>query len=103
MTTWLLIFAMGIVSYATRALPLLAPWRHAHPTVERTLRHLPPAVIAALMLASLVSPGVAVAPASSTLAGLLVGSTIAWQTRSVPLTIVAGVGAFFLAESVIRI
>jgi branched-subunit amino acid transport protein len=93
MSTWLIIAAMAAVTYATRALPLLARWRPPHPLAERALRHVPPAILAALVLPALLAPGGSPEAGPELWAGL-VGAVVAWRTANMPLTIFAGLGAF---------
>ena len=96
MSTWLILLAMAIVTYATRALPLLSPWREPHPSLQRVLRYLPPAIFAALIVPPIVMPGGSRMELGLTLWAGLVGAAVAWRTRSMALTIVAGLGTFSL-------
>lgn len=95
MTTWLIILGMAVVTYATRALPLLT-WRgRPGPTLERALRHVPPAIFAALIAPALLTPGGRM-QAGAEVWAWLVGAAVAWWTRNMALTIVTGLGAFAL-------
>ena len=92
----LLIFlGMGLVTYFTRYAMIAALGREMPPRLRRWLRHVPPAVLAAL-----VAPA-ALAPRGRLDIGLpvwatLVGVVVAWRTRSVLWTIVGGMAAFWL-------
>jgi branched-subunit amino acid transport protein len=97
MSTWLILVAMGIVTYATRALPLLIPWRQPHPFLERVLHYMPPAIFAALIVPAILTPSGSWIEISWTLWAGLVGAVVAWRTRSMILTIMAGLGTFALA------
>ncbi len=94
METWLTLAGMTAVTYATRALPFLGRW-FTHPALARALRHVPPAIFAALITSSLLQTGRPGPAAPRLLAGTL-GLVIAWRTRSLPITLVAGLGAFAL-------
>jgi branched-subunit amino acid transport protein len=94
MNTWLILLAMGIVTYATRALPLLISWEQPPRLVERALRHMPPAIFAALIAPPILMPTGTGLEIGSTLGAALIGASIAWRTRSIALTIIAGLGAF---------
>jgi branched-subunit amino acid transport protein len=94
MSTWLIIVAMGIVTYATRALPLLTSWEQPPRPLERALRYMPQAIFAALIAPPVLMPsGTGLEMGSSLWAGLI-GASIAWRTRSIALTIIAGLGGF---------
>jgi branched-subunit amino acid transport protein len=57
MSDWVIIVGMAVVTYATRALPLLSRWKVSHPLAKRALCYAPPAVLAALVTPSLLAPG----------------------------------------------
>jgi branched-subunit amino acid transport protein len=96
MSDWPVLLAMGIVTYATRALPLLVPWRPPHPSVERVLRHMPPAIFAALIVGPILMPGGGRIELGPSLWAGGIGALVAWRTRNMALTIVGGLGAFTL-------
>ena len=96
MSIWLTLLAMGVVTYATRALPLLAPWRQPHPFLERVLRSVPPATFAALIVTPILMPEGNGLELSATLWAGLVGALVAWRTRSMARTIVVGLATFAL-------
>jgi branched-subunit amino acid transport protein len=95
MTTWMTIVAMALVTYASRSMPLLTHWKAPHPFIERTLRYVPPAVLAALATPALLAPGSSLEVGPRLWAGLL-GAAIPWRTESLPLTISAGLVTFAL-------
>jgi len=96
----LLIFgAMALATYLTRYTLIAILGREVPPLLRRWLRHVPVAVLAAL-----VAPA-ALAPQGRLEIGLhawavLAGAAVAWRTRSVLWTIVGGVGAFWLLRMV---
>jgi branched-subunit amino acid transport protein len=98
MRLWLIVLAMGGLTYAIRAAPILLLGRMNLPAIVlRALRYVPPAVLSAIVFPelllregsldlSLVNPRL--------LAGLLAG-LVAWRTRNVFLTLLAGMGALW--------
>jgi branched-subunit amino acid transport protein len=96
----LLIFAaMALATYFTRYTLIAILGREVPLLLRRWLRHVPVAVLAAL-----VAPA-ALAPQGRLEIGLhawavLAGAAVAWRTRSVLWTIVGGLGAFWLLRMV---
>jgi branched-subunit amino acid transport protein len=102
----LLIFAaMALATYFTRCTMIAVLGRNAssppsHKTVsqrllQRWLRHVPPAVLAALVVPAALAPHGRLElglPACAVLAG----AVVAWRTRSVLWTILGGMTAFWL-------
>ncbi len=95
MSHWPAIIGMAVVTYALRAVPLLAPARPIDARVEQRLRYLPPALFAALIVPSLLAPAGALQGGIRLWAGLF-GLAVGWRTRNIPVTIVAGLGAYAL-------
>jgi branched-subunit amino acid transport protein len=93
MSDWVIIVGMAVVTYATRALPLLSRWKVSHPLAKRALCYAPPAVLAALVTPSLLAPGGAVEIGPKLWAGML-GAAVAWRTANLPLTVTIGLGLF---------
>jgi branched-subunit amino acid transport protein len=96
--TWLLFLGMAAVTYGTRVAMIAALGRDLPPLLRRWLRHVPAAILAALIAPAALAPQGSVAlglPAWS----VLVGALAAWRTRSVLWTIVAGLGAFWLLRA----
>ena len=89
---WPVILISGAGTYAMRASFLAAAHRLAEvpPALARVLRQIPPAALAAIILPALVRPeGEADLFHPRVLAGL-VAALVAWRTRNVGLTLVAG-------------
>src|SRR5215217_7998802 len=90
-TAMLTILGMAAVTYATRAGGLWLMGRvHLTPRIEAWLRHVPGAVLAAL-----VAPGVFTAGPADALAALAT-ALVAARTRNFLLAIAVGVGAVVL-------
>ena len=97
MTLWLVIILAGILTYAQR-LSLIALWERLQlpPLLERSLRFVPVAVLVALIVPDLLQPAPAGAPLNPRLAAGLLAAAVAWRTRNVTLTILAGMAALLL-------
>jgi branched-subunit amino acid transport protein len=92
---WPIIAGMAVITYALRAAPMIAPWGRIDPRIEQRLRYLPPALFAALIVPSLLAPAGTLEGGVRLWAGLF-GLAVGWRTRSIPVTIVAGLAAFAL-------
>ena len=95
MSHWLVIVGMAVITYALRSLPLIARWGRIDVRIEQRLRYLPPALFAALIVPSLLAPAGTLVGGVRLWAGLL-GLAVGWRTRNIPVTILAGLGAFAL-------
>ena len=99
MTTWLIILCMGVVTYAIRlSLIALMGRMDVPPLVQRALRFVPPAVLSAIALPELVSPGGTLDLSLGNvrlLAGLL-AALVAWRTKNVLITIAVGMAALWV-------
>jgi len=97
-TAWTAIVLAAVGTFAMRASFLAAANRLTTlpPRVERLLRQIPPAALAALVVPAFVRPGDAVDLLQPQLpAGILAG-LVAWRTRNVALTLVVGLGSLLL-------
>jgi branched-subunit amino acid transport protein len=88
-------FGMALVTYFTRYTMIAALGREMPALVQRWLRYVPAAVLAALVVPA------ALAPQGRLEIGLpawavLAGAVVAWRTRSVLWTILGGMAAFWL-------
>lgn len=102
MTLWLLLFAMGAVTYATR-LSMIALFGRVEipPIVRAGLKYVPPAVLSALIAPALLRPA---GPFDLSLSNArfvagLAATLIAWRTRNVLLTIVVGMGVMWIMNA----
>lgn len=93
MGTWLIIAAMAAVTYVLRAVPMLVEWRADHPLVERALRYVAPAILAALVVPDVLAHGGRVDGGPRLWAGVA-AAVVAWRTRNTALTIVVGMAVF---------
>ena len=99
---WAIILAMGVGTFALRFsfLGLSGYVEGVPPGLERALRFVPAAVIAAIVFPALflVDGSVALAGNDRLLAGA-VAALVAWRTEDILATIVAGVGALLVLQT----
>lgn len=99
MNEFLLIAGMAAVTMATRIPVLMLLSRRKLPAgIERALKYVPPAVLAAIIVPIVLLPGgeLNVKLNNATLVASLFAVLISWRTRNLLLTIVLGM-AFLLA------
>lgn len=101
MNHWLVIAGMASITYMLRAAPLITSWGRVEAGVARHLRHLPPALFAALIVPALLAPAGTLDGGVRLWAGL-VGLAAGWRTRSIPVTIVAGLVAYAVLRWFVR-
>ncbi len=100
MNPWVVFAGMALVTYLTRfaMMPLLS--RELPRPVFRWLQLVPVAILSAL-----IAPAVLLAERRITLGpqipAAVVGAVVAWRTRSVLLTIVAGMLAYWLISALL--
>lgn len=99
LTIWLLIFAVGAITYTARlSFIALFARRDMPPLLAEALKHVPVA-----MLTAIVVPAVVFMPADALridvgnvkLVAALIAGAVAWWTRSAVTTIVVGMGALW--------
>lgn len=103
MTSWLIIGAIAVGTYLLRLSFIQAwQWIDVPPALARALRYVPAAVFAALVLPALTVSGGAidVSPANPRLVAGVLAAAVAWYSRSVILTLCAGMGALWLLQAV---
>jgi branched-subunit amino acid transport protein len=97
---WVAIVVAGVGTYAMRVSFLVFAHRLADvpPAVQRLLRQIPPAALAAIVVPALLRPeGNLDVWHARFLAGL-VAAAAAWRTRNIALTLVVGIGLVMLLE-----
>jgi branched-subunit amino acid transport protein len=101
MSLWLTLIAAGLITYAVRlSFILLFGRREVPPRLLRALRFVPAAVLSAIIFPELfVHNGTVVASLGNArlVAGIL-AALVAWRTRNVLLTIVAGMAVLWLLQ-----
>ncbi len=104
MSVWLVMLAGGLVTYATRASFIVLLERFEMPQwFRRALRFVPAAVLSAIVAPELaLRDGVLAAPwANPQLLSGALAVAVAWTTRNVVFTILAGMGALLLFQLVL--
>lgn len=100
MTEIYLIGGMALVTFLIRYVPLGLASRFEFPdNLVRALRYVPPTVLTAIILPSILIPsgqGIEISYSNAYLVGGVVAFGIGWFSRNLLLTIVVGM-AFFLA------
>ena len=99
MTMWLVVIAAGIATFGIRfAFIALFGKIDVPPTLERGLRYIAPAVLAALTLPAVVAPGGAFDPWNVFIPAAMIGGIAAWATKSIGAAIVIGLPAQWLLQ-----
>ena len=97
----LLIFAgMALATYFTRFTMIALLGREMPPLLRRWLRHVPVAVLAALVAPAALAPQGTLRLGTHALAAL-VGAVAAWRTRNVLFTIAAGMAGFWILRALV--
>lgn len=100
MSIWIVMVALGAITYALRASFLLGAWHPLPTTWLRVLRFVPPAVLAALVMPALVGSGHLLTP--GTFADLLaagLAALVAWRFQNVLVTVVTGMVALWIFQA----
>lgn len=104
MNLWMVIIAMGLVTYAIRLTPILLLGRFGLPPLAwRALRYVPPAVLSAIVFPAVLMSGDSpvVSPFNARLVAALVAGVVAWRTKSVFWTIAAGMATFWTVQGLL--
>ncbi len=102
MTLWLTLLGMGLVTYAIRAVPLLAlDRRPMPPRLRQALRFVPPAVLSAIVFPEMLWPGgrFDLSLANDRLLAGLLAIAVAWFSKNVLLTIGLGLLTLWLLQA----
>jgi branched-subunit amino acid transport protein len=99
---WVAIVLAGIGTYAMRASFLVFAHRLADvpPGVQRLLRQIPPAALAAIVVPALVRPEGEIDLWQPRLWAGVAAALVAWRTRNTALTLVVGIGLVMLLEAI---
>jgi len=99
-TTWTAIILAGIGTYLMRASFLLAAHRltDVPESVQRVLRQIPAAALAALVVPALLRPEGEFDLWQPELAAGLLAAVVCWRTKSVALTLVVGMTALAILQ-----
>jgi branched chain amino acid efflux pump len=97
-STWVAILLAGAGTFLMRASFLLAAHRLAEvpESVQRVLRQIPPAALAALVLPAFLRPEGELDLWQPELAAGLLAAAVCWRTKSITATLAVGMGVLFL-------
>ncbi|MBK8984819.1 MAG: AzlD domain-containing protein [Chloroflexi bacterium] len=105
MNIWLAIIGMGIVTYGLRLGPLLLLERmEIGATARQALRFVPTAVLCAIIFPELFMPGGApdISLGNERLLAGLFAAVVAWRSKNVLWTIVAGMIVLWILPAIAR-
>jgi len=88
-------FGMAAVTYSTRVTMIALLGRELPPLVQRWLRYVPAAVLAALIAPAALMPHGQLEWGTQ-IVSFAAGAVVAWRTRNVLATIVFGMAIFYL-------
>lgn len=94
MSPWLTVIIAGVGTYAVRASFVVGLKDAKVPhIVQRALRYVPPAVLAALSVPPVLAPGgqLGVIPPQPEFLAALAAALVAWRTKNLAATIVVGI------------
>ena len=105
LTIWLLIFAVGAITYTARlSFIALFARRDMPPLLAEALKHVPVAMLTAIVVPAVVfmSPGeLRLDPANAKLIAALVAGAVAWWRQNAVLTIAVGMIVLWLLRYVV--
>lgn len=97
MTVWAVVILAGLATFAMRYVFIGLFGKIAIPeTLERSLRYIAPAILAALVLPAVLAPDGSVALLNPYLFASIIGGAAAWKTKSIGAAIVIGLPALWL-------
>jgi branched-subunit amino acid transport protein len=99
LTIWLLIFSVGVITYAARMSFIAFFARREMPSwLAEALRHVPVAMVTAIIVPPIVfaPPGaLQLDPGNAKLIAALIAGAVAWWRQSATLTIAVGMGVLW--------
>ena len=105
MNLWLIVIAMGIVTFGIRLFPIVLLGRIEIPLiVQRALRFVPPAVLTAIVVPELLyhNGQVDVSLMNVRLLAGLIAIVVAWRTKNALITIGTGMIALWVLSAIVR-
>jgi len=98
---WVAIVLSGVGTYAMRASFLVFAHRLADvpPGVQRLLRQIPPAALAAIVVPALLRPEGTVDLTHPRFAAGLLAAAVAWRTKNIAATLAVGIAVVMLLDA----
>jgi branched-subunit amino acid transport protein len=105
MNLWLIVLAMGFVTFGIRLVPIVLLGRIEIPlAMQRALRFVPPAVLTAIIVPELLyrDNQLDVSLTNVRLLAGLIAIVVAWRTKNALITIGAGMIALWVLSAIVR-
>jgi branched-subunit amino acid transport protein len=105
MNLWLIVLAMGLVTFGIRFVPIVLLGRIEIPlVVQRALRFVPPAVLTAIIVPELLyrDSQLDVSLANLRLLAGLLAIVVAWRTKNALITIGVGMITLWVLSAIVR-
>ncbi len=99
---WMTIFAVGILTFVTKlSFILVADHWQPPQLIEQSLRFVPIAVLSAIIFPELLMPSGTpdISPANPRLLAGIIAIIVAWKTKNIVWTIIAGMGALLILKN----
>lgn len=102
MSMWMVVVLAGTATFAMRFV-FIALFKRigVPPILERGLRYIPPAVLAAITFPALIAPGHVLDPINPFLPAALIGGVAAWRTKSIGAAITVGLPALWIINWIV--
>jgi branched-subunit amino acid transport protein len=105
MNIWLVVILSGLITFLIR-FSLIGLWGKFHlpDLVNRSLRYIPPAVLAALIFPEIMirEGQIDLSITNPRLVAGLVAIILVWKTKNVVITILAGMGVLLLFQVIVK-
>jgi branched-subunit amino acid transport protein len=96
---WMVVILAGLATFAMRFSFIALFGRVAvPPTMERALKYIAPAVLAAITLPAILAPEGSIDPFNIYVPAAILGGLAAWRTRSIGAAIVVGLPALWVLQ-----
>ncbi|GMQ99154.1 MAG: AzlD domain-containing protein [Acidimicrobiia bacterium] len=97
MTMWSVVVAAGVATFAMRFVFIgLFGTFQVPPWLERGLKYIAPAVLAAITVPAVFAPGASFDLANPFVPAAIIGGLAAWRTKSIGAAIVVGLATLWL-------
>ncbi len=101
MSIWIIMIAAGLATYSMRLAFIQAYGRRRIPEwMRRSLRYVPPAVLTAIIFPELLMQdgGLELSAGNFRLVAGMIAALVAWRTKNVMLTVVAGMAVLWALQ-----
>lgn len=99
---WAVVITAGVATFAMRFVFIgLFGKISVPPMLERGLRYIAPAVLAALTVPAVVSPGGTFDPWNAFVPAAIIGGIAAWATKSIGAAVLFGLPALWILQAIV--